>query len=300
MTMTLGRTTLELLIKEGWEQFASAVAYPVDRIERKSVIAGTGVHPYNFIYNPGRENRPNANGNGATPAPAERSLLCPICANNLCECDLEQAKIITQHDDWYVTINTYPIFKHHVVLVHNQLCPNPRPQGEVSASDLESMACYAQDANQLVFYNSPGAGASIAHHHFQAVSHYDSPLRDMRRTTLTPRVHAKREMGIANYWSHSPHLISMLSNGFKSQDKGFNIIILPNGTPEIGIVPRNKAREVGAHLGSRIAGLELNRGIVVSKAANYAALTYAGIDDDITQACFAPEEIDPYVRKVGR
>lgn len=129
---------------------------------------------YRVIYNPLRTISVTANTTPKEPAK------CPLCIENR---PPEQNKL--NFDNRYsILLNPYPIFSRHLTIVSNEHGPQ---QINGRMTDMLRMAQMIE--GYTIFYNGPGAGASVpGHMHFQAASAEELPLNYKRKATKSEKI----------------------------------------------------------------------------------------------------------------
>ncbi len=217
---------------------------------------------YLLVLNQARESRPKSE---SKPAEIKETFHCKLCENVL-----SREMIISEIGDYFLAPNGYPYHMFASLLIHKG---ENKKQGDLGVGDIETFMKTSVLLNQYVFYNSIGAGASIAEHqHAQVVDPAEIrtdneivpyPILNNSFVGREP-VNGKRDVfRLRNYAFDSliftgrdaPYKANYAVHLIKSDNNAFNILINKN---EVFVIGRNPSREKSVCIMRKVGGYELS------------------------------------------
>ena len=216
-----------------------------------------------FILNQARERRPKSNQSRSKKKEKAHCKLCEnVLGNNM---------ILDEIDEFYLCPNEYPYDMLSSLLIYKG---KDKKQGELEPRDIETAMKTSILLDQIVFYNSPGAGASILEHgHWQLVDpsemiiegeeHVPYPIFNR---SLVGKEPVKRKPDIFRITRYpidavifmggtAPANAYNLIERLKADGRGFNILVNKNMVYVFG---RNKENEVSICMERRVGTMELS------------------------------------------
>jgi len=202
-----------------------------------------------FILNQGRENRPKSGVKTLAEQPKEKHH-CRICQNIL-----KKGMILDDIDDYYLTPNGYPYHMNASLLVKKG---ETTRQGDIDVGDITTWMKTSILLDQIVFFNTIGAGASIKEHqHAQVVDPTEIrindevvsyPMLNPSFTTKEPIPGKEDVFRLKNYvldaliftGRDAPHKANYAAHLLVSEGHAFNILV---NKDEVYVIGRNPERE---------------------------------------------------------
>lgn len=249
------------------------------------------------MSSPSRCKRPMTNG---TENPYRAKHHCKLCENVL-----GTGMVISKIGNYYLTPNGYPYHENSSLLVNKS---QKKKQEDLDESDIVTWMKASRLLNQVVFYNSIGAGASVKEHlHAQVVDSEQFIFEDkqvplpifnkkiVRRQKLKEDIDRLRDYPVDALifkGKRAPEKVMYAINLLKKRGNAFNIII---NKKEIYLIGRDASKEVLKCTGGKAGAYEIAGVAIVNNSKSYRNISYKNFTEEVSEASVS---LDPIIHRI--